>query len=75
MADETQYDKARDLAEKALDAFVDGDEDKAAELAEKAKATDPQAVKDVSDELADDDSSEHDIDKINEDLGSDADKK
>ena len=71
---EDTYDKARDLAEKALETFVDGDENKAAKLTEQAKKTDPQAVQDVADELAEDAGSEHNIDKINEDLGADRDK-
>lgn len=74
MVDDKKYDEARDLSEKALDAFVEGDEDKAAKLVEQAKATDPQAVKDVVQELDEDASSEHDPAKINEKLGADANK-
>jgi hypothetical protein len=72
MAEEKKYDQARNLSEKALEAFVDGDEDKAAKLVEQAKATDPQAVKDVAQELDEDADSEHDPAKINEELGNDA---
>ena len=77
MADD-KYDKARDLAEKALEEFVDGNENKAAKLTEQAKKTDPQAVEDVVRDLDEDADSEHDPAKINaqikEDLGSDAEK-
>jgi hypothetical protein len=69
VVDDKKYDEARDLSEKALDAFVEGDEDKAAKLVEQAKATNPQAVKDVAQELDEDAGSEHDPAKINEELG------
>jgi hypothetical protein len=74
MAVDNKYDQARDLSEKALDAFVEGDEDKAAQLVERAKATDPQAVKDVAQELEEDADSEHDPAKINEEVGAGANK-
>jgi hypothetical protein len=74
MVNDNKYDQARNLSEKALDAFVDGDEEKAARLVDQAKATDPQAVKDVAQELDEDAGSEHDPAKINEELGTDADK-
>ena len=69
MADDNKYDQARDLSEKALDAFVEGDEDKAAKLVDQAKTADPQAVKDVVQELDEDAGSEHDPAKINQELG------
>jgi len=72
MTEEKKYDQARKLSEKALEAFVDGDEDKAGKLVEQAKATDPQAVKDVAQELDEDADSEHDPAKINAELGNDA---
>jgi hypothetical protein len=68
MADDKKYDQARNLSEKALDAFVDGEEDKAAGLVEQAEATDPQAVQDVAQDLDEDADSEHDPAKINEEL-------
>jgi hypothetical protein len=74
MADENSYDKARGLAEDALKKTVEGDDTSAEKLAEKAKATDPLAVKDVLQELDEDASSEHDPQKIKEDLGRDADQ-
>lgn len=75
MADDKKYDQAREISEKALEAFVDGDEDKAGKLVEQAKATNPQAVKDVAQELDEDAGSEHDPAKLNEDLGNDANKR
>jgi len=74
MADHNKYDEARNLAEKALDALVDGHEDKAAKLVEQAKATDPQATKDVAQDLDEDAGSEHDPAKLNTELGADANK-
>jgi hypothetical protein len=65
MAEDNKYDQARNLSKKALDAIVDGDEDKAAKLVEQAKATDPQAAKDVAQELDEDADSEHDPAKVN----------
>jgi hypothetical protein len=70
MADDKKYDQARNLSEKALEAFVDGDEAKAAKLVEQAKATNSQAVNDVAQELDEDADSEHDIAKLNQELGS-----
>jgi hypothetical protein len=70
MADEKGYDKARRFAEDALKKTVEGDDASAEKLAEKAKATNQQAVEDVLQELDEDASSEHDPQKIKEDLGS-----
>jgi gas vesicle protein len=72
MADEKKYDKARELAEDALKKAVDGDDKAADKLAQEAKATDPQAVEDVLQELDEDVSSEHDPEKIKQELGNDA---
>ena len=74
MADDRNYDEARGLAEEALKKTVEGDDASAEKLAEKAKATNQQAVEDVLQDLDEDASSEHDPQKIREDLGSDADK-
>ena len=74
MADEKRYDKARELAEDALKKAVDGDDKAAEKLAQEAKATDPQAVEDVLQELDEDAGSEHDPEKIKEELSNDADK-
>ena len=52
--------KRAELAEDALKKTVEGDDTSAEKLAEKAKATNPQAVKDVLQELDEDASSEHD---------------
>jgi hypothetical protein len=69
MADNTKYDKARGLAEDALKKTVDGDDKAAEALAQQAKATDMKAVEDVLQELDEDAGSEHDPEKIREDLG------
>jgi hypothetical protein len=74
MADDKKYDEARKLAEGALKKTVEGDDKAAERLAQKANAADPQAVEDVLRELDEDASSEHDPEKIREDLGNDADK-
>jgi hypothetical protein len=67
--DDNKYDKARDLSERALDAVVHGDEDEATKLIDQAKATNPRAVEDIVQELEEDATSEHNLDKISEDLG------
>jgi hypothetical protein len=69
MADDKKYDQARGLSEKALDALVEGDEKKAAKLVEQAQGTDPQALRDVAQELDEDAGSEHDPAKVVKDLG------
>jgi hypothetical protein len=74
VANDNKYDQARNLSEKALEAFVDGDEDKAAKLVDQAKTINTQAVEDVAQELDEDADSEHDPAKINEELGSNANK-
>jgi len=71
MADDKKYDQARGLSEKALDALVEGDEDKAAKLIEQAQAANPQALRDVAQELDEDAGSEHDPAKVAENLGLD----
>jgi hypothetical protein len=73
MADDKSYDKARGLAEDALKKSVEGDDAAADKLAEKAKATNQRAVEDVLQDLDEDAGSEHDPQKISEDLGTDAD--
>jgi hypothetical protein len=74
MANSKKYDQSRDLSEKALDAFVEGDEDKGAKMVEQAKAIDPRAVTDVAQELDEDAGSEHDPAKLNQKLGGEPDK-
>jgi hypothetical protein len=74
MADDQGYDKARALAEDALKKTVEGDDAAAEKLAEKAKAINQLAVEDVLQDLDEDASSEHDPQRIREDLGADADK-
>ena len=68
MANDTNYDKARDLVEDAMEKAVAGDDKGAKALGQKAKATDPQAVEDALQDLDEDAASEHDPKKINEDL-------
>jgi len=74
MSDEKNYDKARELAENSLRKSVEGDDAAADRLAEDAKATNQQAVEDVLQDLDEDAGSEHDPEKIREQLGNDADK-
>jgi hypothetical protein len=66
------YNEARDLAEKALEEAAAGHDERAQQLADEARALDPDAVQDVSDELAEDAESIGDPEQIKEDLGSDA---
>lgn len=68
MSGDAKYDQARGLSEKALDALVHGD-DKAGKLVGQAKGINPQAVKDIVQELDEDAASEHDPAKINDQLG------
>jgi len=68
------YNKARDLAERALEEAAAGNDEKAQQLADEARALDPDAVQDVADELAEDAASDGDPEQIEEDLGNDADK-
>jgi uncharacterized protein HemY len=72
MAEDSSYEKARELAEEALTKTVEGDDKAAEKLAQKAKATDQQAVEDVLADLDEDAGSEHDPKKIREGLGNDA---
>ncbi|MDB5400005.1 MAG: hypothetical protein QOF70_903 [Acetobacteraceae bacterium] len=58
------YDHARELTEKALDAFVEGDEKNGTKLVEQAKGVNESAVRDVHEELEEDAASEHDPAKL-----------
>ena len=49
-----EHEKARALAEKALDAYVEGDERKGDALAEQAKKIDRSAVVEVVEDLDED---------------------
>lgn len=60
------YDRAREMTEKALDAYVEGDEKTGEKLIEQAKSVNEQAVRDVHEELEEDAGSEHDPKKLNE---------
>jgi len=60
------YDRARAMTEKALDAFVEGDEKTGAALVEQAKGVNEAAVRDVHEELEDDAASEHDPAKLSQ---------
>jgi F0F1-type ATP synthase membrane subunit b/b' len=54
------YDKARDKAEAALEAYAKKDEPKGDKLMEQAQSLDPDAVKDVMEDLEEDAAAEHD---------------
>jgi len=54
------YDKARDKAEAALEAYAKKDEPKGDKLMEQAQGLDPEAAKDIMDELEEDAAAEHD---------------
>jgi hypothetical protein len=66
MADDQQYDEARNLH--APETFVNGHDKEAEQLAEKSKAADWQAAEDLLREMDEDASSEHDIAEINREL-------
>ncbi|HQT77176.1 MAG: hypothetical protein B7Z80_06640 [Rhodospirillales bacterium 20-64-7] len=51
---DASYDKARDLAESALDAYAKGNPQQGDKLAEQAKRTNVEAVQEVVDELEED---------------------
>jgi hypothetical protein len=53
------YEKARDKADAALEAYAKKDEPKGDALIEQAKSLDPDAVKDVLEELEEDAAAEH----------------
>jgi hypothetical protein len=59
------YDQARQIAEKALDAYVKNDDRTGDELIRKAKTLDEHAVRDIAKELEEDAASEHDVGKLN----------
>jgi phosphate uptake regulator len=64
----TPYEKAREITEKALEAFKDNDDSKASELVDEARRVDENAVRDVHETLEEDASSEHDPAKLNKDI-------
>nr|WP_294552801.1 hypothetical protein [uncultured Rhodopila sp.] len=64
----TDYEKAREITEKALDALRDNDDAEAGRLIEEARRVDENAVEDVQEMLEEDASSEHDPAKLNEDI-------
>jgi hypothetical protein len=68
MADDQQYDEARNLAKDAPETFVNGHDKEAEQLAEKSKAADWQAAEDLLREMDEEASSEHDIAEINREL-------
>ncbi|HEX2941552.1 MAG TPA: hypothetical protein VHO91_10925 [Rhodopila sp.] len=53
------YDKARDLAEEALDAYVKGNPKEGDKLAEQAKRTNAEAAQDVVNDLEEDRNADH----------------
>ena len=66
--DSNAYDKAQEITEKALDAYVKNDTKTGDKLVEEAKSLDEAAVKDVHDMLREDAASEHDTAKLNKGL-------
>ena len=58
------YDHAREMTEKALEAYVDGDEKTGGKLIDQAKGVNEAAVRDVHQELEEDAASEHDPEKL-----------
>jgi hypothetical protein len=58
------YDRAREMTEKALEAFAAGDDQGGARLVEQAKQINEAAVRDVHEELEEDAVSEHDPAKL-----------
>jgi phosphoribosyl-ATP pyrophosphohydrolase len=58
------YDRAREITEKALDAYVEGDDKIGGKLVEEAKDLNEAAVRDVHEELEEDAASEHDPEKL-----------
>lgn len=60
------YDRAREMTEKALDAYVEGDEKTGGKLVEQAKTVNEAAVRDVHQELEEDAASEHDPQKLSQ---------
>jgi hypothetical protein len=60
------YDRAREITEKALDAYVEGDEKTGGKLVEQAKSINEDAVRDVHEELEEDRTSEHDPEKLSQ---------
>jgi hypothetical protein len=60
------YDRAREMAEKALDAYVEGDEKTGGKLVDQAKGVNEAAVRDVHQELEEDAASEHDPEKLSQ---------
>jgi len=62
----SKYDRAREITEKALDAYVEGDEKTGGKLVEQAKTVDEAAVRDVHEELEEDAASEHDPEKLSQ---------
>jgi hypothetical protein len=54
------------MTEKALEAYVEGDEKTGGKLVEQAKAVNEAAVRDVHQDLEEDAASEHDPEKLGE---------
>ena len=59
--DDQAHEKARDLAEGAMEAIVKGDERRADQLLDKARQLDPSAVQEVAEDLEEDAGSDPDI--------------
>jgi hypothetical protein len=65
-ADSKSYDRAREMTEKALDTYVEGDDKTGGKLVDQAKGVNEAAVRDVRDELEEDAASEHDPEKLSQ---------
>jgi hypothetical protein len=60
-SDDATHDKARNLAENAMEAIVKGDDAQADKLLDQARKLDPTAVQEVANDLAEDAGSDPDI--------------
>jgi hypothetical protein len=65
-AESKSYDRAREMTEEALDAYVEGDKKAGDKLVNQAKGVNEAAVRDVHEELEEDAGSEHDPAKISQ---------
>jgi len=70
-AQDRDHDKARELAEKALDKFVEGDEAAGDKLIQQAEKIDPAAIDEVAEDL---DISNEDIEQAQDSAKRDAQK-
>lgn len=62
---EQRHDEARELSEEALGAYAEGDKKEGDRLADKAKNLDPDAVREVVEEIDEDAGSDHNVGEQN----------